>query len=318
MRGGEGEPPVVDVVTVTYNSRRYIDGLVASVQASEGVDTHLIIVDNASPDGTADYVAEAYPDIELIAEPANRGFGAGANIGAGASASPVIAFVNPDVELDTAALAVLASVVDSDSSIGVVGPQQRYPDGSWQRSSGAVPGVAEATGRLLGIAKMQDRRAERRSRGSDRERLLEVGYVDGAVMVMRRQVFEAVGGFDEAFFMYAEEADLCARVHDEGWRIVLDQRAEATHVRGGSWSDDLSEQERRTLMGQEAKHQLVKKRSRGPVGPWCYSFIWMVHSLDRGLAARFARWRSGDPAHTYDERIALSKVEARYWRRNLT
>lgn len=317
MRDADNTGPSVDVITVTYNSREHIDRLIASVRASEGVDVRLIIVDNASPDGTAGYVAATYPDVELIAGSENRGFGAGANSGARASTSPVIAFVNPDVELAPTTLAILAVVVETDESVGVVGPQQRYPDGSWQRSSGAVPGVAEATGRLLGIAKLQDRRVERRVQNTDRERLLDVGYIDGAVMVMRGSIFDSVGGFDEAFFLYAEEADLCARISDRGLRIVLDQRAAATHVRGGSWSPDPSEQIRRTEMVQSAKYKLVQKRSRGAVGPWCYSFIWMVHSFNRGLAARIARKRKGDPDRNYAERIELSKIEARYWRGNL-
>jgi N-acetylglucosaminyl-diphospho-decaprenol L-rhamnosyltransferase len=317
MRGADTTRPSLDVVTVTYNSRKHIDGLIASVRASAGVDAGIVVVDNASTDGTADHIRNAHPEVTLIASAENLGFAAGANAGARASTAPTLAFVNPDVELDPACLAILASDVE-DRAIGMVGPQQHYPDGSWQRSSGAVPGVAEATGRVLGIAKLQDRLAERRLQRGDGDRVRDVGYVDGAVMVMRRPVFEAVGGFDEAFFLYAEEADLCARVRDRGLRVVLDQRAAATHVRGGSWSPDLPEQVRRTLMGQRAKYQLVRKRSRGPVGPWCYSFLWMVHSFNRGLAARLARRRRGDLDTAYGERIELSKAEVRYWRSNLT
>lgn len=317
MRGADTPRHSIDVIVVTYESRQHVDALIASVRSSDSVDAGIVVVDNASTDGTADHIRVSYPEAVLIASNENPGFAAGANTGARASTAPILAFVNPDVELDPRCLAILASDVEDDGAIGVVGPQQRYPDGSWQRSSGAVPGVAEAAGRLLGIAKVQDRRAERQSRRPDRGGLLDVGYVDGAVMVMRRSVFEAVGGFDEAFFLYAEEADLCARVRDRGLRVVLDRRATAVHVRGGSWSPDRSDQIRRTVMGQRAKYQLVRKRARGSVGPWCYSFVWMVHSVNRSLAARLARRRRGDPDHSYGERIELSKAEARYWRSNL-
>ncbi len=310
--------PQIDVVTVTYNSRRHIDALIASVRASEGVEVRLTIVDNASSDGTADYLRRTYPEIDLIAQTRNAGFGAGVNVGVHATAAPIVALVNPDVVLAPATLRALASVVTSHHDVGVVGPQQWFPDGSWQRSSGSVPGMSEAITRLLGVAKAQDRLTEQRSRRGDRRKLLDVGYVDGAVMVMRRSVFEDVGGFDEDFFLYAEEADLCARINDHGLRIVLDQRADAMHVRGGSWAPDPAERVRRTLQIQRAKYQLVRKRSKGRVVPWCYSFVWMLHSTNRGLIARIGTRNGGGTDDADDSRIALSAAESVYWRSNLS
>lgn len=308
----------IDVVTVTYNSLRHIDALIASVRASEGVDAHLTIVDNASPDGTAEYLRRTYPEIDLIAGEKNLGFGAGVNVGVRATAAPIVALVNPDVDLAPSTLETLASVVASHDDVGVVGPQQWFPDGTWQRSSGSIPGMYEAVARLLGVAKAQDRLTEKRSRRVDQGTLLDVGYVDGAVMVVRRSVFEDVGGFDEDFFLYAEEADLCARINDGGLRIVLDQRANATHVRGASWAPDPAEQVRRTLQVQGAKYQLVRKRSKGWVVPWCYSFVWMIHSTNRSLVGRIGASNGGETDHATDTRVAVSAAESLYWRSNLS
>ncbi len=308
----------IDIVTVTHNNRSHIDALIASVRVSEGVDARIVVVDNASTDGTGAHIRDAHPDAVLIESPENLGFAAGANAGARASASPspILAFVNPDVVLDPGCLAILASDVVTDRAVGVVGPQQQFPDGSWQRSSGSVPGVAEAVGRMIGLAKLEDRSMARRAQRTDRDGLVDVGYVDGAVMVMQRAVFDAVDGFDEDFFLYAEEADLCARIADRGLRIALDQGAAVTHVRGASWSSEPGEQIRRTLMIQRAKHRLVRKRARSPLEPWTYSFVWMVHSFNRGLVARVARRRSGDTPAA-DERVALRRADTAYWRGNV-
>ncbi|GFN23664.1 hypothetical protein TAMC210_19810 [Thermanaeromonas sp. C210] len=116
-----------------------------------------------------------------------------------------------------------------------MGPQQVFPDGKWQRSYGDIPGPLSSIKNILGITSSKHLlkaltwpwfRWDRKPR--------EVGYIDGAVMAIRREAFEAVGGFDEDFFFYGEDVDFCMRLRKAGWKVVFLPEAKVIHVRGGS------------------------------------------------------------------------------------
>jgi GT2 family glycosyltransferase len=207
-----------------------------------------IVVDSASTDDTAAMVATAFPWVRLLVSNVNLGFSAGSNRGYAASRGHFVYFLNPDTELVCDgqrgnSLWHLLSAIRAENSVGVVGPQLRYGDGRLQRSCRRYPkrltGFFESTwlGRALPWnpwcqhLHMADWQVDFRH---------DVDWLVGAAMLARREALEAVrmpdyqGPFDEGFFMYSEELDLCRRVQDAGWRIVYIPDAAVIHHEGQS------------------------------------------------------------------------------------
>lgn len=222
---------MTDVVIITYNNVRHIGACLDSLQPAPG---RTIVVDNASTDGTAELVEAHDADVELVRMPENQGYAGAVNAGVDRVAAEAVIVANADVEFRSGCIEGLTRVLESERAVAVAGPQQVFPDGRWQRSYGRVPGAGEAFANLVGMTTLHHgirrllwpRAVDRRPR--------DVGYIDGAVMAIRRRVFESVGGFDEGFFFFGEEADFCMRVRAAGWRVVFVPEARAMHVRGGS------------------------------------------------------------------------------------
>lgn len=223
----------------------------------------VIVVDNASQDETPQRVAGRFPWVRVLVSEKNLGFTGGNNLGFAVSRGRFVYFLNPDTELTPApnqeavssaletsahSLTTLYCAMLADPSIGVIGPQLRYADGALQPSARRFPtpltGFFEST--WLGRAwssnpwaramLMADLPPERRS---------DVDWVVGAAMLCRREALEAVattkGPFDEDFFMYSEEMDLCRRIKAAGWRVVYEPAATVLHHEGKS-SEQVSTQ----------------------------------------------------------------------------
>ena len=227
MSGPEG---CVDVVVVTYDSARVVGGFLDSLpDALGGRPARVAVVDNASTDDTVATVRARSDCVVVPAE--NRGYAAGLNAGVEvlAGRGPVLA-TNPDVRLGAGAVAAMLAELDRPG-VGVVVPRLRDPDGTVARSLRREPTVARSLGA-----------------GSSRHRLLseivneprayevagDVEWATGAVMLVARECYDALGGFDESFFMYSEETDFCLRARDAGWRVRFTPAAEAVHAGGGS------------------------------------------------------------------------------------
>jgi hypothetical protein len=175
--------------------------------------------------------------VQLIANADNRGFTRANNQGLALSRGRYVLFLNPDTELVPAALGRMLAFAEAQPQVGVIGPQLRYGDGSVQSSRRRFPTLAtfflESTivqrwwpqNRVLSRYYVLDRPDDATS---------QVDWVVGACMLVRRAVLEQIGGFDEGFFMYSEELDLCRRAVDAGWQVVYLPAAVVTHFEGKS------------------------------------------------------------------------------------
>jgi N-acetylglucosaminyl-diphospho-decaprenol L-rhamnosyltransferase len=261
--GPTGDPRVA-VVIVNYESgpalARCVEGLRAEGPAE------LVVVDNGSTDGSVDALRRRFDDVAVLVPGSNLGYGAAANRGVAATTAPLVLVGNSDLEVRPGALAELAAVLDAEPRCALVGPLIRKPDGQRYPSARRFPSLTDAAGHaLLGIFAPDNRftrsyqRAElgapgngaapgsagREEPGGVTEIVTGavavnvtalgsevVDWVSGACFMVRRSTFEQVGGFDEAYFMYAEDVDLCWRLGRDGWQVRYVPSAEVTHLQG--------------------------------------------------------------------------------------
>lgn len=232
------DAPAVSIVVVTYNCRDLVLRCLATLPAALAtLPFETIVVDNASADGTLDAIREGFPWVDAVAAGANLGFAAGNNLGLARTRARVIVFLNPDTEPEPGSLARLVRHLDEDAAIGLAGPRLVFPDGSWQPSCRAFPTFGVAVIVLLKLYRLlRFVPAVRRydMRGMDDRRPQDVEQIMGACMAMPRSVLDRVGGFDERFWMWFEEVDLCRRVRQAGWRVCYRPDAQVMHRMGQS------------------------------------------------------------------------------------
>jgi GT2 family glycosyltransferase len=224
----------VSTVIVAYNSGEFLSRCVTAVR---GVTGEVVVVDSASPNGDAAAACREFPDVRLIERSRNDGFGSAANAGVAATSGRWVLLLNPDAWPIDDGLGRLAEWAESRPRLGAAGPGLVDSAGLPQRSTIRPPLGAASLAvwaafphAVSGIYAAWRRRTGWVRRG-------EVGpaeFLQGAVLLVRREAFEQVGGFDESFFMYGEDADLCARLRAAGWGVELCEGARFVHVGGGS------------------------------------------------------------------------------------
>jgi len=196
------------------------------------------VVDNGSTDQSAALVEALAPPCRLVRSTRNGGYGAGANLGAKVVRRELLFVCNPDLVLEPDAIERLAGALDAHPGDAVAGPMLVEPDGSVYPSGRSFPGMGDALGHGFAGLFWRGNPWTRRYRllGDDQHRAREADWVSGAGFLIRREVFEAVGGFDEAYFMYVEDVDLCWRVHRAGWGVLYEPAARVVHEQGRSTS----------------------------------------------------------------------------------
>ncbi len=221
-------------VVVNHDAGDVLLACVASLIA-DGVGD-VIVVDNASSDGSTDALQTAYPQLTVVRTGANRGYGAGVNRGIEAAGADLVLVSNPDVAVHAGARAVLVAALEADPTLAVVGPRIEEPDGSRYPSARRFPSFATAAGHALLVGVAPGNRFTRRYRMAelDPSAVTEVDWVSGACFLARRRALTELGGFDEGYFMYAEDTDLCWRARRAGWGVAYVPGAVVTHLHGVS------------------------------------------------------------------------------------
>ena len=223
----------VDVVVVSYNSRATLRACVEPFVDMDGVDVY--VVDNDSRDGSLDTIADL--PLHAISRAENEGFAAGCNDGWRAGSAPLVLFLNPDARLDGASLRELVDVLASDSRIGIVGPRLLAADGRLEMSQRRFPTVRSTFAQALFLHRLFPRAAwsdevVRETAAYDVP--ASPDWLSGACLLVRRAVLEQIGGWDESFFLYSEDTDICRRTRDAGFDVRYAPTATATHVGGQS------------------------------------------------------------------------------------
>jgi N-acetylglucosaminyl-diphospho-decaprenol L-rhamnosyltransferase len=239
--------PRVSVIVVSWNAREHLIACLDRLAVQEPHE--LIVLDNGSTDGSLELLRER-GDLQLI-QLENPGFGAANNVGAKHARGTYLLLLNSDCELDDGALATLADFLDSDPRAGIVGPMLRFPDGRLQRSMGRGPSLlTELLQKTMLHRIFSYGSYSPRTYYADRT----PDWVTAACMLVRSEVFAAVGGFDEHFFMLMEDLDLCKRVRDAGFAD-----------RGRALGAPLFSQASRSACG-ESPPLAERARGGGPLG----------------------------------------------------
>jgi N-acetylglucosaminyl-diphospho-decaprenol L-rhamnosyltransferase len=229
----------VSVVIVSYESRELLARCLAALAADAGraATVETIVVDQASQDGTAAWLAAEHRDVRLVALSENVGFGAGNNRGAEVAAGRWLLLLNSDAFVRQGAIDELVRFAETRPAVGAVGPRLLWPDGRLQRSCRRFPTVFRLATEYLYLRKLAPRSRALNgfycgefAHAAPRR----VDWLTGACLLVRRELFERLGGFDEAFFLYSEEVDLLYRASELGAETWYDPAAEVAHVWGGT------------------------------------------------------------------------------------
>lgn len=223
--------PLLSIVLLNYNTRELaLASLARLVPAAGARGWQLLVVDNASTDGSADAVARSFPGVALIALTENRGYAAGNNRGLEAATGDAVLLLNSDVLVGTEELQALADFLKSHPAVGAVSAGLRAADGAAQAfafGGDPSPGylLRRGIGRLLRLPPLHNWAVTQP---------LAVDWVSGACVCVRRAVIEQIGGLDEGFFLYFEDVDWCRRMREAGWRVVYNPTVQVVHLGGQS------------------------------------------------------------------------------------
>ena len=255
--------PAVSIIIVSFNTERVLRECLAAVtRHCDARRTEVIVVDNASSDGSCEMVRQAFPQVLLIASPSNLGFGAANNIGVEAARAPIVLLLNTDAIVSCDAAEALAAHLAAHEDIACIAPRIVLPDGRPQaKTFGHLPSLWRIAMQSFGLSRLFPGSALLAGIDGEarRGREMTVGWVSGVCMAMRRRPFRAIGGFDARFFMYCEDVDLCRRLARYGRIVTLDEHP-VMHY-GGASSKTLSHRVRNAVWQQRNLLTIVRDTS---------------------------------------------------------
>jgi hypothetical protein len=255
----------LSVVVVTYNARGHVERCLETV--AEGPH-EVIVVDNASTDGTQELVRERFPSARLIELPENIGFGAANNVGMEAAGGDYSLLLNSDAWPRADGIESLRAIAEANPEVGIAGPRLVGPDGRLQKSVRGFPTLWRLATEYFLLRKLAPgSRLLNNFYGSgfDYGSRRPAEFLMGAVLLLRRDAVEEVGGFDPAFFMFSEEVDLCYRMRAAGWAVEFTPDAEFVHLGGASTAPAWDRMFREQLRGHLrffAKHHGLAQAER--------------------------------------------------------
>lgn len=315
----------VVVIIVTWNVRALVLDALKSLYADlaqSGLNAHVIVVDSASSDGTVDAVRQAYPQTQVIASATNLGFAGGNNAALRAlgfhdepsqnapqeknndTLPRAVYLLNPDTITQIGATRSLYDALMSDPQIGLVGARLTYGDGSFQHGAFAFPGLRQlwveffpAPGRFI---ESEFNGRYPRHRFHEQAPPFAVDFTLGATMMLRREVIQATGLFDESYFMYAEEVDWAWRIRRAGWQAMCVPQAHVVHLGGQS----TKQVKARSIINL---WQSRKKLYRRYYPTWKYHMArWLVQT---GMTRKIRQARADATLSDADKRAAIEAYQ---------
>lgn len=279
--------PELAVVILSWNTRELLERCLASVTGQEhGVALEVVVVDNASRDGSAAMVAERFPGVKLLKNGVNEGYARGNNQGVRATTAPLVLLLNSDTEVRPGALLKLVELLRRHPGYGAVAPRLVNPDGSVQKACMRFPTLADA---FLFDSWFERRFGRSRSvrryfmEEFDHRGDADVDQPPGAALMLRRSDWEAVGGFDERLWLFYNDVELCRRLHDRGLKIRYLASAVVLHHGGKSTA------QYRDFAGEWIANRVrYFKLRHGPAG----AFVIKSWLLLRGLEEACRWWRN--------------------------
>jgi N-acetylglucosaminyl-diphospho-decaprenol L-rhamnosyltransferase len=276
--------PDLAVVVVNHNAGGYLLRCLGSVlERSGGADVEVVVVDNASSDGSAGTARDAFASVRVIETGSNRGFAAGVNVGIRQTSAPFVFVLNPDAEIWEGTLERFVKLALERPIAGAIGPMIRDPDGRVYPSGRIVPSAGVAAGHALLGPFWRDNPFSRAYRMDawDRSDEREVAWISGSAFLLRRKALDEVGLLDERFFLYAEEVDLFKRLRDAGWQVVFTPELEVLHEGGVS----TGRSRRLHLIHSQSVYRYFEKHHARGWRRVLLPFAWLVLRIRAELAS---------------------------------
>lgn len=298
--------PLLSVIIVNYNTRRMtLDSLSKLHENLGGISTEIILIDNASQDGSVEAVRERFPQVRILEPGKNLGFGKANNLGMKAARGEYFMLLNTDAFVHPGAISAMIAEIQKYPQCGVLGSKLLNADGSLQQSCYPFPSPSRAWIENLWLSRLLKKTFDYQHWPHDVPR--EVDWLIGACMLLPRKVFQQVGGFDETFFMYAEETDWLRRIRDAGYTVRFTPDAAVTHLGGASGKNDKAKISKvffESLDYYEKKHHglagLISLRLAMTIGCFLRFWLWLIVLF---LSAAKKDKRS----------LAVSKVKLNAW-----
>lgn len=229
----------LSVIIVNYNVKAFLQNCLLSIKkATEKISTEIIVIDNASDDGSIELVKKNFPEVNLIESKQNLGFSKANNLGLKISKGKYICLINPDTIVEEDTFLELVNFMNTQPEVGLAGCKILNPDGTFQlacRRSFPTPWVAFT--KIVGLSKLFPKSklfARYNLTYLDENKSYEVDAVSGSFMFLRREIYDKIGGLDETFFMYGEDLDFCFRVKKAGYKVYYVHSTKIIHFKGES------------------------------------------------------------------------------------
>jgi GT2 family glycosyltransferase len=306
----ETEPALASIVIVTWNCRTYAAECLASLDKQRiSFPMEVIVVDNASSDGTPERIASQFPHVQLIRSERNLGFAKANNIGIAATRGKYLFLINPDVNVAPGCLQKMCDYMEQGPSVGLLGPKMLGPDGAVARSTMRFPTLWNSLCRALALDVLFKRSrifGGFLMRDFQHDEVRAVDVLNGWFWMARRNAVDEVGLLDEQLFMYGDDLDWCRRFHQAHWRVVFYAPAEAVHYGGGTTANSPIPF---YIALQRANLQYwAKHHGRLPMAG--YFLVTFIHHLARilGYAGKYAFWRSARDDAAFKLKRSLAAI----------
>jgi N-acetylglucosaminyl-diphospho-decaprenol L-rhamnosyltransferase len=226
----------LDVVIVSYRCEGLLRDCLASLRENPASgQMRVIVVDNASGDGTPAMVRREFGEVELIEQPSNSGFSVANNVGIAAGHAPYVLVLNPDTRITPGALDTMVAVLETRPEVGMAGPRLELDDGSFDHASRrSFPTPLSAFGHFTGLGRREGASGALAAYRAPEVDSGPVEAINGAFMLIRRAALDQLGGFDPRYWMYMEDLDLCYRFAEAGWTTWYEPSVTVVHVKAGT------------------------------------------------------------------------------------